>query len=407
MVGLPPNDVNDLDSHEMIPTHFWGSTFGTAGAELAELLAPMMGMLGENTLARDDVQADVGAITPDVVWNEKGCGAPGAIDMSRRLRVLDEMGVRRQVIFPNFGLAGIALPYFLASASADRSMRETMIHAKGVDPSKFDARALAHRAVTAHNDWVLDALKVDPDRLRPVAMLATESLDDTMAEARRVIAGGARALWLPTCLPPAGRSPADVALDPFWSLAEQTDTAIVLHIGGEFDFMRTQTWREAQAFQVGLFRSLEFVQQVDIYTLATLHLSVSNYLTTMVLGGVFERHPKLRFGAIELSAHWVGPLMESLDMWVSVFPSLAKELSLAPSGYFRRNVRVTPFNFEPVDHYFERYPALVDVLVYSSDYPHVEGGRNSKQRFYDKVSRFGEHIVDKFFRTNGELLVPA
>ena len=45
-----------------------------------------------------------------------------------------------------------------------------------------------------------------------------------------------------------------------------------------------------------------------------MHFAPENYVAAMVLGGVFERHPHLRFGVIELSASWIGPLAERLDM---------------------------------------------------------------------------------------------
>jgi hypothetical protein len=66
---------------------------------------------------------------------------------------------------------------------------------------------------------------------------------------------------------------------------------------------------------------------------------------------VFERHPTLRFGAIELGSHWLGPLADNLDMWIErVFARRTKDiLSLKPSEYLARNVRVTPHNIvEPV-----------------------------------------------------------
>jgi predicted TIM-barrel fold metal-dependent hydrolase len=80
---------------------------------------------------------------------------------------------------------------------------------------------------------------------------------------------------------------------------------------------------------------------------------------------------------------------------------------LRPSEYIARNVRVTPYHFESVDSYIERYPYLADVYCYSSDYPHREGGRESKQVFYEKLAPLGEDVVEKFFFTNGELLLPA
>ena len=38
-------------------------------------------------------------------------------------------------------------------------------------------------------------------------------------------------------------------------------------------------------------------------------------LGAMVTGGVLERHPTLRVGAIEYAAHWIGPMASNLDLW--------------------------------------------------------------------------------------------
>ena len=81
-------------------------------------------------------------------------------------------------------------------------------------------------------------------------------------------------------------------------------------------------------------------------------------------------------------------------------------LTMAPSAYLARNVRVTPFYFEPVDVFLERYPQLQDCYCYSTDYPHQEGGANSKARSYELVKPFGDEMVRKYFVSNGEWLLP-
>ena len=140
-----------------------------------------------------------------------------------------------------------------------------------------------------------------------------------------------------------------------------------------------------------------------------MNLSVSNWLVCTVLGGVFERHPALRFGVIETAAHWFGPLAKSLDMWVEdVFADrLAPFISMQPSKYFARNIRVTPFcRIEPVETFFQDYPYLADCYCYSSDYPHPEGGVDSKRQFLNRLEPLGNDVVERFFKRNGQLLLP-
>jgi predicted TIM-barrel fold metal-dependent hydrolase len=81
-------------------------------------------------------------------------------------------------------------------------------------------------------------------------------------------------------------------------------------------------------------------------------------------------------------------------------------LSLKPSEYLARNVRVTAHFFEPVELYFQRYPHLRDVICYSTDYPHKEGREHSLEHFYEQLAPLGNEAVEKFFYKNAELLFP-
>jgi hypothetical protein len=49
----------------------------------------------------------------------------------------------------------------------------------------------------------------------------------------------------------------------------------------------------------------------------------------------------------------------------------------------------------------------VDVLAFGTDFPHKEGGRDSKRIFLDRLRPLGDDVMMKFFRTNAELLLPA
>jgi hypothetical protein len=79
---------------------------------------------------------------------------------------------------------------------------------------------------------------------------------------------------------------------------------------------------------------------------------------------------------------------------------------MKPSEFIRRNVRVTAFDFEPVDDYIDRY-GLEEVYCYASDFPHMEGGRDPMARFAGRLERFGPAMMEKFFVKNGEWLLPA
>jgi predicted TIM-barrel fold metal-dependent hydrolase len=398
--ALPPALGNslDLDSHEMIPTHMWAEQFGDAG-EMLRPIAKLAANLAENTMVRDDLKGDDQPINAQTVWNLKGPGAPGAIDHLRRPAVLDAMGVRRQLMFPSFGTFGL---FLLFNPDAHEYF--------GYDRSdNVDRIGIGRAVLKAHNRWAGRVMKDLPEsRIRPVALLAADQgVPELMAEAEEALASGIRALNIPGGMPPCNTSPADRALAPFWKLCEDHDIPVVIHLGTEFSLLASNRWHSnVPEFVPANNSSLEF--PIEPFRGSTMQLLRMNFLSAMILGGVFERHPRLRFAAIECAAHWVGPLADSVDLWGEQFHGrLSNSLSMKPSAYIARHVRVTPYVFEPVDQYIRRYPHLADVYCFSSDYPHREGGREAKQRFYERIGPLGSEIAEKFFVTNAELILPA
>jgi len=130
---------------------------------------------------------------------------------------------------------------------------------------------------------------------------------------------------------------------------------------------------------------------------------------TMVLGGVFDRHPKLVFGTAEFTGHWVGPLAENMDRFYGSTPFNSSQaqtkLTLKPSDYIRRNVRVACFDFEPIGTYISRY-GFEEVFCYASDFPHHEGGKDPMNSFVRHLEGHSPEVLRKVFVDNGRSLLP-
>jgi hypothetical protein len=84
----------------------------------------------------------------------------------------------------------------------------------------------------------------------------------------------------------------------------------------------------------------------------------------------------------------------------------SRRLPMRPSEYLTRNVRVSPFDFEPVGDYIRRF-GLEDVYCFASDYPHVEGGKDPIGDLAASLEPLGANVLEKFFVSNGDLLLPA
>ncbi len=383
--------IMDADSHEYTPVNHWIEQFGEATRPFVEAHEHSK-MPIRRFVAADDTPIDA-----DTIWNTKSANAPGAFDFSRRIEVLDRTGINRQMVFP--GSIGLYATSFYFREKAFPGMYRSIIG---------DRKQFALEMIGLYNDFCLRTAR-SYDRLRMVAIALAPDVPSLLAQVKRLIDGGVRAIWLPSAALPGGVSPAHPSLDPMWDMCETAGVAIMAHVGADFEFLSSAEWRNAPQFE-GWKAGEEF--QMDPWTLSTLHLPVQNFLATMVLGGVFERYPQLRFGACEVTAQWVGPLAENLDLWFEHQRKFSLgnmegdlKLSLKPSDYIRRNTRFSLFDIEPVDTYIRRYD-MPEVYCYASDYPHPEGGRKPMSDVSERVAPFGAEVLQQVFVDNGAWLMP-
>ncbi len=379
--------IIDVDMHECVPINHWIEEFGAVAQ-------PMFDAIRKTAMVMVEKDTDDTEINAKTVWQNKLENAPGSFDLSRRLDVMDFTGIDKALVFPG-ALAMISVSLY---ASEDR---ERMLKTLDVP----DRRAYAIKLQGGYNDWCARASKVS-DRLRPVAILVGEDPDDLYKNAERLVKSGVKCVWTPTGVPPAGVSPADTALDRTWALLAEAKCPVTAHVGGQAGFLASSVWGQTPAFD-GWKVGGEF--SLDPWSLSVQHLSAQNFIATMILGGVFERHPGLVFGTAEYTGHWVGPLAENLDRWVTIKPFRNTHgkpaFSRKPSEYFATNIRIGCFDFEPVSEYIEKF-GFEDVYCYSSDYPHNGGGKDPIGNFSRNLDALGPKILKKVFVDNGHLLLP-
>ncbi|MBO0852771.1 MAG: amidohydrolase family protein [Nocardia sp.] len=339
-----------------------------------------------------DLEADEAEINADTVWNLKMEKAPGAFDLDRRIEVLDFTGIRRQILYPD--IAAITT-FALYNKAHDRNVFRSITG---------DRRGYALRLMDIYNGWCGEVSR-SYDRLRPAALLVGDTPEEMISKADKLVKSGVRAVMLAGDELPGGVSPASNLLDPMWATLAEAKCPVLMHISVSENFLKTLEWRNAPAFE-GWMAGAEF--SLDPWTMTSVHLPVQNYLATMILGGVFDRHPDLMFGASEFTGHWVGPMAENMDRFYgsTPFPTAQgfTKLQLRPSEYVSRNVRITCFHFEDVGTYIDRY-GFEDVFCYASDYPHHEGGRDPMNSFVRSLSGKGAGTLQKFFVDNGGALL--
>ncbi|WP_337185643.1 amidohydrolase family protein [Phenylobacterium sp.] len=391
-VTLPfAGQILDVDSHEHTPANHWVEQFGS----VAQLMTDVIQQSSYD--ANEAADADDAEITPDNVWKLKRCEAPSSFDLSRRAEVLDLVGVHKQMLFP--GPFGIKAARLLVQAD------EPQICMPQITENR---RGYARQCLAAHNDWAVRVLD-ENDNYRPVAFIIGDTVEELMSETRALLDRGIRVLWLRASQLPGGVSPAHSSLDPFYSLLEAEKATLSMHVGADWAFLASSGWRDAEAF-TGFKNGLEF--SLDPWSLVNMSRAPECFLSTMVLGGVFERHPELRVLMAELSAEWIGPMMRRMDMWIDNSGAFNRRnanwpMNGRPSDYIRRNVRVSAFDFEDVGTYIDQY-GLEDVLCYASDFPHIEGGKEPMDRLVQSLTDagHGEEVMRKFFVDNAKWVLP-
>lgn len=139
-----------------------------------------------------------------------------------------------------------------------------------------------------------------------------------------------------------------------------------------------------------------------------LHADTDEFLSVLVLDGVLERHRALRGGAIELGASWVPGLLRSIDHAVdnlARFDPDVQAFTRRPSEQIIEQLAFTPFPFEDVGRLIAE--SCDELYLFSSDYPHLEGGRNPLGRFAASLAQATEATRERFYSTNLMRIMPA
>jgi predicted TIM-barrel fold metal-dependent hydrolase len=262
---------------------------------------------------------------------------------------------------------------------------------------------LAYALATGHNRGIVEFCSVDR-RLLPVCYIPFRDIERADRAATEAIAMGAKALMIASN-PPREHSQSHVGFDRVWAQAEEAGTPILFHVGGEQPM--NSVYKKNGLPPVPDFHGGD-TNFTSVSYMAIPYAPMQT-LSTLIFDGVFDRFPTLKFGAIELGASWLPGWMRSMDSAAGAFEKneeRLQHLSLTPSEFVRRQLRVTPYPHEPAGWIIEH--SGPEVTMFSSDYPHVEGGRNPMKRFESSLEGANEEQCYGFFRGNfADLMGPG
>ncbi|HEY2385669.1 MAG TPA: amidohydrolase family protein [Candidatus Binatia bacterium] len=180
-----------------------------------------------------------------------------------------------------------------------------------------------HACFEAYNRWIAEYCSAHPDRLIGVGQTAMRTPEEGIADLRAIKKLGLRGVMMPG--EPAVEDYDSPIYDDFWRAAIDLGMPLSWHI-----LTSRQDGVQPRGPKMNGFLSII--------------RGCQDIIGTLILGGVFERHPDLRVVCVEADAGWVPHYMYRMDHaydrhrnWLPP----GQKLSKPPSQYFRDNVYTT------------------------------------------------------------------
>ena len=311
------------------------------------------------------------------ILERKNWAATGSFIKEDRPQALDLLGFASQLVF------------------------NTFVNGRLLAAERGDDVDFAYGFARAHNRKMVDFCSIDP-RLLATGYVPLRDFARSRELAREAIESGAAGLLVPSGCP-RGHSPSHASLDSVWAQAEEAGLPILFHVGGGTRLADGRLL-DPDYFENGgppvkdFHGGDENFRSVDYMAIPTAPMQT---LATLIFDGVLERHPRLKFGVIEQGASWIPSWIRFMESAFEAFrkkEERLQKLSLRPADYVRRQVRATPYPAEDVGWTVEH--SGDEVCLFSSDYPHVEGGRRPIERFESSMAKLSEAQKQRFYFDN-------
>ena len=134
--------------------------------------------------------------------------------------------------------------------------------------------------------------------------------------------------------------------------------------------------------------------------MTSLHQPAETFVGAMVLDGVFERHRALRGGVIELGAGWVPSMIKRLDWIAEIWSKSEPELEGARRAVGDRSSSTCVHAVSVRGRRRADRASDGRLYLFSSDYPHAEGGRHPLGRFAQSLAGAPRATLARFYSGN-------
>ena len=348
-----------LDGHAQVPERAWATYLEPKYHEYLPRLSHE-NVIWNDTMGRlmvDRINSDLDVFDFDGAYRDGGLD--GMHSLGPRLEQMDREGTAAEFLY-NGEPRTVSL-FFQPTAS------------------KYDYDVV-EAGVRAHHRWIEDEFGSAKDRILLVGVTGhapCHDMDATLAETRWIIDHGFVGLVAPGMTGYADMPPLyDPYWDPLWSLCEDAGITVVVHAGygaeaGPFQAEVAAVHAEMQ--KAGAATDVLFARFSQSTMVANFFdpMQTRKPLWQLTLGGVFDRHPRLKVLLTEIRADWLPALLGRLD---AVFDERRDELPTAkrPSEWWASNC-MTCLSFAHRAEIEMRHEIGVDTIAFGRDYPHPEG----------------------------------
>jgi len=267
---------------------------------------------------------------------------PGFKDPEPRLKLMDELGIDRALMWPT-----------LASLLEER-LRD--------DP------VATHEVIHSLNQWMHEHWTFDYEgRIFPTPIVTLPIVERAIAELEWLLERDARIILVRPAPVPGFMGPRSFALpefDPFWKLVAEADILVGMHASDNGYTKYTNEWDGVSEGEMLPFKEgSPFAAVIGLQ-----HRGIYDTMASAVAHGLCTRFPTLKIAPVENGSHWVRPLLQDFAEAYERQPHMFDE---DPVEVFKRNIFVHPFHEEDPR-------GLVALLgpsqvLFGSDYPHPEG----------------------------------
>ena len=260
----------------------------------------------------------------------------------------NEDGIVGEVIFPN------TVPPFFPNF---------VLFAQPPTPDEYEHR---HAGIQAHNRWLADFCNEKPEARAGIGQIFLNDVDDAIEDVKWCHENGLRGGVLVGNVPPTCdwiKPLYHPVYDPLWKVCEELGVVVNSHSG-----TGGPVYQQAPAMPLVHFLEIPFYSQRP--------------LAYMILGGVFERFPNMKFVITEAGCAWIPGMLEHLDGLMAMLRTgstgeMRFEGETVPTRsateYFAQSCYVGISQPTPADIKAALGPVGIDRVMWGSDYPHEEG----------------------------------